>query len=141
MRVSQETFKRQTLKSIVGIAILVPVVLLHFVTGRAYRGPYPEFVNGYLLDILLPFAVYLLMCPYDVFASFLRPWPVKASPVFAVAFSAEIAQYHGVRVFGSTYDPLDFAMYGVGILSAAFVDTRVFPRIFRFWAPQEEGAV
>jgi hypothetical protein len=42
------------------VVISVIVALLHFVTGLDYAGPFKTFVNGYLIDILLPMNVYLL---------------------------------------------------------------------------------
>jgi len=47
-------------KSIV-VFIAVVVGLLHFLTGPRYRGPCPIFVNGYMIEILLPFAMYLVL--------------------------------------------------------------------------------
>jgi hypothetical protein len=129
-----EAVKRQQQKLLVAIGIIVPVALLHFVTGPAYRGPFAGFVNGYLLDILVPFAFYFLLCPHDAIVPFLRPWLVKGLAVFGVGFAVEIAQFYGVPIFGRTFDPLDFVMYGVGVMLAAFLDTKVFPRVFRFWA-------
>jgi hypothetical protein len=136
VKVNPETPKRQQQKSLVAVCIIIPVALLHFFTGHAYKGPYPEFVNGYLLDILVPFAFYFLLCPHDAIFSFLRPWFVKGLPVFAVGFSVEVAQFYGVPIFGQTFDPLDFVMYGIGVLLAAILDTTVFPRIFEFWTPK-----
>jgi len=129
-----EAVKRQWRKSLVMMSINIPIAMLHFFTGRNYTGPYPEFVNGYLLDILVPFAFYFLLCPQDAVIPFLRPWIVKALPVFAVGCVVEIAQFYGVPIFGQTFDPVDFFMYGIGVLSAAALDVVVFPRIFGFWA-------
>ncbi len=38
------------------VAVALAVGLLHFVTGPNYHGPFRVFVNGYLIDILLPLA-------------------------------------------------------------------------------------
>lgn len=121
-------------KKLVIVSIVVPVGLLHFVTGSHYKGPFPEFVNSYLLDILIPFAFYFLLCIPAL--PILTSWIVKSLLVFAAAASVEIAQHLGLPVLGRTYDPLDFVMYGSGTLAAAFLDTVVFPRIFRFWKPE-----
>ena len=121
-------------KKVVIVSVNIAVALLHFVTGSNYRGPYPGFVNGYLLDILLPFAFYLLLC-LDEF-SLLKSWIVKSILVFGVGASVEIAQFCGVPIFGRTFDPVDFIMYGIGVISAAILDTIVMPRIFEFWTPQ-----
>ncbi len=133
MKIKPEAVNRSPQKSLIAVIIMVPVALLHFVTGPAYKGPYPEFVNSYLLDILLPFGFYFLLCPQDATFPFLRPWFVKAVPVLAVGFTVEIAQFYGVPIFGQTFDPLDFVMYGIGVILAVFLDTTVFPRLFDFW--------
>ena len=114
---------------------MVPIALLHLFTGSAYNGPWPEFVNGYLLDILVPFAFYLLLVLPD--APLLRPWTVKALLVFGAGACVEIAQYFGAPILGRTFDPLDFAAYGIGVAIAVLLDTLVFPRIFPFWAAEQ----
>ncbi len=124
---------RQRKKTIVMVCIMVPVALLHFVTGRSYTGPWPEFVNGYLIDLLLPFAVYFLLCPQDAVVPFLRPWYVKAIPVLAIGFTVETAQFFGVPLLGQTFDPLDYCMYTLGVALAVLFDTMAFPRLFPFW--------
>jgi glycopeptide antibiotics resistance protein len=121
-------------KKVVIVSVVIPIALLHFVTGSHYRGPYPGFVNGYLLDILLPFAFYFLLCLNEF--SLLRHWIVKSILVFGAASSVEIAQFFGVPIFGQTFDPVDFIMYGIGVILAAILDTTVFPRIFEFWTPK-----
>jgi hypothetical protein len=121
-------------KKILVVGINLSVALLHFVTGSNYTGPYPEFVNGYLIDILLPFALFFLLCLTEL--SVLRSWIVKCVLVFGIGASVEVAQYFGVPLLGRTFDPVDFLMYGLGVLLAALLDTTVFPRVFTFWAPR-----
>lgn len=121
-------------KKIVIVSVVIPVALLHFFTGSNYRGPYPGFVNGYLLDILLPLALYFLLCVGGF--SLLTSWTVKSILVFGVGAVVEIAQFFGVPIFGRTFDPVDFVMYGTGVIFAAILDTTVFPRIFDFWVPE-----
>ncbi|MFH1963970.1 MAG: hypothetical protein ABIJ42_00345 [Acidobacteriota bacterium] len=135
MNSNPESIKRQSRKALITTSIAIPVALLHFVTGPSYRGPFPDFVNGYLIDILLPFALYFLLCPQDSRIVWLRHWYVKAVPVFLIGFIIETAQYSGIMVFGSTFDPLDYAAYALGILLAVLADTLFFPRIFSFWQP------
>ena len=125
---------RDRRKTLVVVCLVVPIALLHFFTGSAYKGPWPEFVNGYLLDILVPFAFYLLLVLPET--PLLRPWPVKALLVFGAGASVEIAQYFGAPILGRTFDPLDFAMYAAGVALAVFVDTIVFPRVCAFWEPE-----
>jgi hypothetical protein len=125
-------------KKVVVVCLVVPIALLHFFTGSAYRGPCPEFVNGYLLDILVPFAFYfLLVLPEH---PSLERWPVKALLVFGAGASVEIAQFFGAPILGRTFDPLDFVMYGLGVLLAALLDTVVLARLVGFWAPRADPA-
>ena len=126
--------KRPTIsKKIVVLSIVIPTALLHFLTGSNYRGPYPAFVNWYLIDILLPMSFYFLLCLAEL--PLLRSWVVKSVLVFGAASSVEVAQFFGVPIFGRTYDPVDFCMYGAGVILAAILDTTVFPRAFEFWTP------
>lgn len=129
----EEIGKRRQKKILVMLFLVIPVALLHFVTGPGYKGPFPDFVNGYLIDILLPFALYFLLCPQDLTTRFLRPWWAKAIPVFMIGLATEISQYLGVPIFGQTYDPLDILAYAVGVGGAVLVDLFIFSRIFKFW--------
>jgi len=120
------------------VLLVIPISLIHFFTGSNYRGPFPGFVNGYLLDILVPLAFYFLLCLNEF--PLLRSWIVKSVLVFGGASSVEIAQFFGAPIFGRTFDPVDFFMYGIGVISAAILDTTVIPRIFGFWTPEAEGS-
>jgi hypothetical protein len=129
---------RDRRKQVVVVCLVVPISLLHFFTGSAYRGPCPEFVNGYLLDILVPLAFYfLLVLPEH---PLLERWPVKALLVFGAGASVEIAQFFGAPILGRTFDPLDFVMYALGIGLAAVLDSVLFPRVFGFWTPRASKA-
>ena len=121
-------------KIVVVVSVMIPIALLHFVTGSNYKGPHPEFVNGYLLDILVPFGFYFLLCLNDF--SLLRNWIVKGVLVFGAASLVEVAQFFSVPIFGRTFDPVDLVMYAIGVTLAAILDTTVLPRIFEFWAPK-----
>ena len=123
--------KPQMQKTVVIVAIMIPIALLHFLTGSDYRGPFPLFVNGYLLDILLPFGFYFLLCLNENFI--VKSWLSKGLLVFVAAAAVEIAQYLGVPLFGRTFDPMDFGMYALGVLLAILCDTLLFPRLFGFW--------
>ena len=115
------------------------IALIHFFTGSNYKGPYPGFVNGYLLDILVPFGFYFLLCLSKF--PLLKSWIVKSILVFVVASFTEIAQFFGVPIFGQTFDPVDFVMFGIGVILAAILDIIVFPRIFDFWTPKAKGSI
>lgn len=118
-------------RSILVVAIAVPIAFLHFVTGAGYQGPFPVFVNGYLIDILLPLSAYFLLCLVD--SKILYKWYVKAALVLGFGFAVEFAQYLGYEYLGSTFDPLDLAAYGLGVGTAVLLDLYVFPVVFPFW--------
>ena len=124
-------------KKVLVVCIVVPIGLLHFFTGSAYHGPWPELVNGYLLDVLVPLAFYLLLCLPEI--PQLQPWPVKALLVFGAAASVEVAQFFGMPILGRTFDPLDFVTYGLGVALAVLLDTAVLPRVLRFWTHESSG--
>jgi len=106
---------------------------------KKYKGPYPGFVNGYLLDILVPFGFYFLLCLSKF--PLLKSWIVKSILMFGVASFVEIAQFFGVPMFGQIFDPVDFVMFEMGVILAAILDIIVFPRIFDFWTPKAKGSI
>jgi hypothetical protein len=114
--------RRVTRKQVV-VAIAVVVGLLHFAIGPDYRGPLREFVNGYLIDILLPFAMYLLLSVADRPLSL--PRLVRGFVVLGVGVTVEVLQFMGVPIFGRTFDPLDFAMYVGGVIAAVIFEWTV----------------
>jgi len=63
----------------------------------------------------------------------LERWEAKLAMAFLLPSLAETLQYFGIPVLGSTFDPLDYLMYGIGSMSAAIVETQVFSQIFVFW--------
>lgn len=116
---------------IVGIEILI--ALAHFFKGGSnYNGPYPQFVNSYLFDLLIPFGFYFLLCVDNFW--FFRHWVVKGFTVWGMGLGVEIAQLLGISLFGQTFDPVDVVMYGIGTLLAVCLDTLIFPRLFQFWS-------
>ena len=110
-----EALSRQWKKSALIVGIMVSIALLHIVTGPHYQGPFPDFVNGYLIDILLPMGLYLLLTPQDAKVPFMRPWIVKAVPVFLIGVVVETLQYLDVPIFGRTFDPFDYGAYALGV--------------------------
>ncbi len=112
---------------VVGIALGVGA--LHFVTGPGYRGPCPAFVNGYMIDILLPFAMVLVLGVAD--QPILRSRVVRSALVFGVGAVTETLQYFGVPIFGRTFDPLDYLMFGLGIGLAVVFERFVLSKIPR----------
>jgi len=111
-------YQINTAHKIIVVAICLGVGALHFVTGPSYDGPFRAFVNGYLIDLLLPFAMCLLLGiqEFEVF----RGRRTRFVLVFGVGFVTETLQFFGVPVFGRTFDPLDYLIFAVGI-GVAFV--------------------
>lgn len=117
---------------VVGICLIVGA--LHFVTGPGYRGPFPGFVNGYLIDILLPFALYLLLGVSRL--RVVRSQLARGLTVLAIGGTVELLQYLGVPLFGATFDVLYLVMYAVGVAGAAVFERTV---ILRFEVSVEGG--
>jgi hypothetical protein len=117
-------------KSLITItAILIGV--LHFITGEQYQGPFPVFVNGYLIDILLPMTLYLLLGLIE--NKLIRSIPFRTCAVFGFGCFVEASQYFGHPVFGSTFDPLDILAYAGGVLLGILFDSILFPRVIPHW--------
>ena len=121
------------------VFIAVVVGLLHFLTGPRYRGPFPAFVNGYLIDILLPFSMYLVLAVAK--QSILRSRIARGVFVFAIGAATETLQYFGVPIFGRTYDLLDYLMFGVGIGLAVVFEKMVLSRIPVGIAPRPGSSI
>ncbi|MEN8121937.1 MAG: DUF2809 domain-containing protein [Bacteroidota bacterium] len=103
------------------ISISIFVGLLHFIISPNYQGPFPVFINSYLIDILLPFSLYYL---FTLSVKSDKKIPV-AIIVFLIGFSVETFQYFNIHVFGSTFDPVDYLMYALGVFSALIFDYTV----------------
>lgn len=114
-------------RKVIVVLIALAVGLLHFLTGPGYRGPLPVFVNGYLIDILLPFAMFLVLGVAD--QPIVRNRVVRGVSVFAVGAVTETLQYFGVPIFGRTFDWLDYLMFGMGIALAAVFERLVLARV------------
>jgi hypothetical protein len=114
--------------------IALTVGALHFVKGENYQGPFPVFVNGYLIDILLPMTLYLLMCLFQ--NKLIRSSLFRACAVFGFGCVVEASQYLGYPIFGSTFDPLDILAYASGVLLGILLDLVLLPRLIPLWLEQ-----
>lgn len=113
------------------VSILLLIALVHlFRVGTYLRGSLFTLYYSYFSDIVVPFGMYFLICLNDMRVRSLRDWRVKAMLVFGVASSTEVLQACGVPLLGQTFDPLDFVMFGGGVLLAALVDRFLFDRLF-----------
>jgi hypothetical protein len=111
--------------------IALAVGLLHFVTGENYRGPFPIFVNGYLIDILLPMVLYFLLDLPEII--WIQSPIFRAAAVFLFGCTVETSQYLGYPLFGNTFDPLDILAYASGIGLGVFFDLFLFSRTIKTW--------
>lgn len=114
------------------IIIALIVAALHMLTGKEYQGPFPIFVNGYLIDILLPMTLFLLMSLFQ--NKIMHSTLFRACAVFGFGFFVEACQYYDRPIFGSTFDPLDILAYAGGVLLGVFLDLVLFPRLFPRWS-------
>lgn len=120
------TRKILTQKPVV-VAIALLVALLHFVTGPGYHGPCRVFVNSYLIDILLPFVMFLLLAFFE--QKFMQSRIIRGALVFGVGAVTETMQFFGVPIFGQTFDPLDYLMFAIGIGAAVLFERKVISRL------------
>lgn len=121
-------------KRMVITVIAIATGALHFVKGENYQGSLAVFMNGYLIDILLPMTLVLLMGLFQ--DKILRSPVFRAGAVFLTGCLVEFSQYAGHPIFGSTYDPLDMLAYAGGVLLGLLLDLVVFPRLFPTWREQ-----
>jgi hypothetical protein len=119
------------------LSIVVLIALAHiFRIGSYLRGELYNFYYSYFSDFILPFGFYFLLCMSEPQMPILRRWEAKLAIAFLMPSIAETCQYFGIPVLGSTFDPLDYFMYGIGAMLAVLVDTQVFSRIFDFWTKE-----
>lgn len=115
-------------------SIVVLIAAVHILRIGSYlQGELYNFYYSYFSDFIIPFGYYFLLCANEPHMPFLRRWKVKLAIAFLTPSIAETCQYFGIPVLGSTFDPLDYVMYGIGAISAVAVDTQVFSRTFGFW--------
>ncbi len=117
------------------VALIAAVHILRI--GSYLQGELYDFYYSYFSDFIIPFGYYFLLCANEPHMPFLRRWTVKLAIAFLTPSIAETCQYFELPVLGSTFDPLDYVMYGMGAISAVAVDTQVFSRVFGFWTVEK----
>jgi hypothetical protein len=112
----------------VAIAAVAGVAAIHLLPVGSYlEGTAHRLYHGYASDIVIPFAMYFVMLLGERTTAAFGDWRVKALLVLAAACGAEVLQGLGVPALGSTFDPLDFLMYALGVLAAVLVDRAASP--------------
>ena len=126
--------KEQSFKVAVTVGIQLVIASIHvFRIGTYLPGALYHLYYSYFSDFIIPFGAYFLISINDFQLPFLRSWKIKALIAFTAPTAAEICQYFGLYVLGVTFDTIDIVMYGLGVMLAVIVDTRIFPRVFGFW--------
>lgn len=119
---------KKSIYFIVGISF--SVALMHFIIGPDYNGICKHFVKGYLIDLILPMNLYLLLqISLRKKISIAKSRVIGAMSTFLFGLFVEIMQLHKIKFLGSTYDPLDIVMYGIGIMIGVLVDYIVIDKL------------
>lgn len=110
------------------------IIALFFVVGadKASRSIYIQY-QSYFADIFIPFGFYFLLSIKGDESRYFNAWWKKSLAIFLLCATSEILQYYGIFALARVFDPMDFVMYGLGVLLAAFVDRVIFTRTFSFW--------
>ena len=123
-------FKRMA----VAIVVILLIAAIHiFRVGSYLSGRLFIYYYSFFSDIVIPIAIYFLLCINDITLPFLKGWMTKAILVFLIAMATEIAQGFGIPLLGNTFDILDFVMFGIGTLIAVGLDN-LFSKVFSFWS-------
>ncbi len=116
---------------VLGMQFLLALV---FITGIGRSNPSTlTLYHSYFADIAIPFTFYFLLSINDHQFEFLKPWWAKALSVFLLCSTSETLQFFGVYALATVFDPLDFAMYGIGALLAAAFERGVLAPSLPFW--------
>lgn len=115
---------RKSIYLIVSISLFVG--LLHILIGPDYQGIFKHFIRAYLIDILLPFNLYLLLqISLRKYTTVYKSRIIAAVFTFSFGTITEILQLNKIDFLGSTYDPLDILMYGTGVGLGVIMDLTI----------------
>ena len=119
------------IRLIILIQLIIASVLI-IGAGWASRSTYILF-HSYYTDIFLPLGFYFLLSIKGNESIYFNSWWKKALAVFALTATSETLQYFGIFALARVFDPLDYVMYGIGVLLAASIERLVFTKVFSFW--------
>jgi len=119
-------------------AALSLVFLLFALASKAYHGPMWRLADAYLGD------TFIVACLY-FFLTVLRPlwsWRLKILIIGGIAVAVEAFQASGIQrawglpkpfvfIFGTSFDPLDFACYALGLWWAYLSDRFLLKKLTR----------
>ena len=119
---------KKSIYFIVGISLFV--ALMHFIIGPDYTGIFRLFVRGYLIDLILPLNLYLLLqISLRKKISIVKSRVIGALFTFLTGLIVEILQLFRIEFLGSTYDPLDIVMYGIGVMLGLLIDYTIIDKL------------
>jgi len=118
---------KKSILFIVGISLFV--AFIHLIIGPDYSGIWKHFVRGYLIDLILPMNLYLLLqISLRKKISIVKSRVIGAMFTFSFGVIVEILQLLKIKFLGSTYDPLDIVMYGIGVVIGLLVDYTIIDK-------------
>lgn len=121
-------------KLVTTIIILEIVIAIIFIlASKISNQAIVTFHDRYFADIVIPFSFYFLLIPNERTFPKLKPWFVKAILVFLLCALSETLQYFGIYALARVFDPIDYIMYGVGVVLAALADRQIFKKLLPFW--------
>jgi hypothetical protein len=116
------------------IIVIQLLIVAGFVIGTNWASQVVYITyQSYYADIFLPFSFYFLISIKGDNNRYFNTWWKKALAVFLLVATSETLQYFGIYALARVFDPIDYVMYGLGVLLAAFIDKIIFTRTFRFW--------
>jgi len=121
-------------RAVAGSIVLAVAAIHIFRVGQWLSGKQYRLYYSYASDVLVPVAMYFVLCMSEGNLRFLRDWRRKAVLAFASASSTEVLQGLGVPMLGRPFDPLDFVMFGVGGFVAVLLDRMALPLVCRRWS-------
>ena len=125
---------QQRIRLIVGVVILIVIAAIHaFRIGSYLNGEWYKLYYSYASDIMMPFGMYFLLVINEIRISNLRRWWVKAMIIFVLSSFTELMQAFGIYFLGVTFDYIDIAMFGLGVIIAVILDTQILLRFVPDW--------
>lgn len=117
------------------LVVFIQLVIASFVVVGARWASLPVylFFQSYFADIFFPFGFYFLLTMKGDESKYLNAWWKRALAILALTFTSETLQFFGIYALARVFDPIDYPMYVIGVLLAAYVDRKIFTRTFSFW--------
>ena len=128
-----EPMSEKNKRTIFVVVLQLAIAMLFIANPSWMSGSMRVIYQSYFADVIIPFSFYFLLTLSSDNHKQLKKWWVKALLVFGLCALSETLQYFGVYALARVFDPVDYLMYGMGVLLAAFVDRQIFTRMLPFW--------